>query len=100
MALSVVENREKQTPTYSWTLKDYGPELVDKLDFDPNTIEQRKKMLEEEAKYISYYKTCDLAGYGILEINPGGKEEIKLYYYPAFASEPYDTINISDLYKL
>jgi 3',5'-cyclic AMP phosphodiesterase CpdA len=100
MVLSVVGNREKQTPTYQWTLEDYGPGLVDKLAFEPNTIEQRKQMLEEESKYVSYYKTCDLAGYGILKLNPAGKGEIKLYYYPAFGAEPYDVINLSELFSV
>ena len=97
MVLSVVGNRERQTPRYMWTLDDYGPGLTDKLNFEPNTIEQRKKMLEDEAKFVTYYKTCDLAGYGVLEINPAGKGEIKLYYYPAFGDKPFDEVNLSEL---
>jgi len=97
MVSSVVGDRGKQTPKYIWSLNDYGPSLVDNIDFEFNTINQRKKMLEEEAKFVTYYKTCDLDGYGVLEINPKGKNEIKFYYYSAFGDKPYDEINLLEI---
>ena len=99
MAISVVGNKRASKPSYTFGTSDYGPGLVDrKADYEPATAESRKAMLTEEAKYVTFYQMCDLAGYGIISIDDA-KEEVILRYYAAFQNDPYDTVNLTELYR-
>ena len=95
MAISVVKDRNYKKPSYLIT--EYGPSLAENMpDWQPETMEARKKILAEEAKYVSFYKQTDLPGYAIIKVD-GEKESIQLEYYAAFGNKPYDKI---DLIKL
>jgi hypothetical protein len=95
MVNSVVKDRDYIKPER--VITEYGPSLAENVpEWQPETLEARKKMLDEEAKYVTFYKQTDLPGYGIIKTD-GKKGTIELEYYAAFGKEPYDRINLSDL---
>jgi hypothetical protein len=97
MVVSVVKDRDYQKPSYLFT--EYGPVLADNVpDWQPETLEARKAILAEEAKFVTYYKQTDLPGYAVIKVD-GEKETIHLEYYAAFGKKAYDKINLSELLK-
>ncbi len=97
MVNSVIKDRNFQKPTKIIT--EYGPSLaVNVPDWQPETLEARKAMLSEEAKYVTYYKQADLPGYAMITIDDK-KGNVLLEYYAAFAEKPYDTIDLTKLLK-
>ncbi len=95
MAISVVKDRSYQIP--SKVLTEYGPSLAENFpDWQPETLDVRMATLKEEAKYVDFYKQCDLPGYALIKIDEE-KESIKLEYYAAFAENPYDIIDLTEL---
>lgn len=98
MVLSVVRDRNYQKPSHLIT--EYGPSLaINKPDWQPETLEARKAILADEAKYVTFYKQTDLPGYAIIKTN-SKKGTIILEYYAAFGKKPYDKINLSKLLNL
>lgn len=99
MAASVTNLRRSSKPKYELTTADYGPSLVDrKADWNPSTAEQRRATLREEAKHVSFYKMTELAGYAVISVDPK-KDRVTLRYYTAFENEPYDEIDLTELYN-
>jgi len=97
MVNSVVKDRDYQNP--SRMITEYGPSLAGNLpEWQPETMEVRKAILAEEAKYVTFYKQTDLPGYAIVKTD-GKKGTIELEYYAAFGKEPYDTIDLTNLSK-
>lgn len=97
MVNSVIKDRKYQKPTKMIT--EYGPSLAENVpDWQPETLEARKSMLSEEAKYVTYYKQTDLPGYAIIKIDEK-KGSVLLEYYAAFADKPYDMIDLTKLLK-
>lgn len=95
MVNSVVKDRDYIKPER--VITEYGPSLAENVpDWQQETLEARKKILDEEAKYVTFYKQTDLPGYGIIKTD-GKKGTIELEYYAAFGKEPFDRINLSDL---
>lgn len=95
MVTSVVKGRSYQNPKKVITA--YGPSLAENVpDWQPETLEARKAMLAEEAKYVTYYKQTDLPGYAVINIDEKNKN-IQLEYYAAFAEKPYDRIDLTKL---
>ncbi len=95
MAISVVKDRSYQIP--SKVITEYGPSLAENIpDWQPETLDARIAMLKEEAKYVDYYKQCDLPGYALIKIDEE-KESIMLEYYAAFGEKPYDIIDLKAL---
>lgn len=95
MTLSVVRDRAYQVPdevitTYGASLADLHPE------WQPETLQQRRARLEKEAEYVSYYTQTDLPGYAKINIDPE-KGQVELEYYAAFATEPFDRVDLSAL---
>lgn len=95
MVISVVKDRNYLIPSY--VITEYGPSLAENLpDWQPETLEARKTILAEEAKYVSFFKQTDLPGYAILKTD-SDKGTVKLEYYAAFGKEPYDCIDLTSL---
>jgi 3',5'-cyclic AMP phosphodiesterase CpdA len=95
MAVSVVRDRAYQVPdtlitSYGASLLEYDPQ------WQPETLPQRKAILEEEARYVTYYTQTDLPGYAKINIDTD-TESMVLQYYPAFGEKPYDTVDLSAL---
>lgn len=99
MATSVTSVKRRNKPSYELKTEDYGPALVDRVpSWNPETAEIRKEILREEAKYVDYYQMNNLAGYGVISVDPK-KDRVVLRYYPAFEAEAYDEIDLTALYN-
>lgn len=99
MATSATNLRRSSKPAYRMETEHYGEYLVDwKADWNPATAEQRKAVLREEARHVTYYKMNNLAGYGVISID-SKKERVMLRYYPAFGDEAYDETDLTALYN-
>jgi hypothetical protein len=97
MAISVVKDRSYLMPSYLITK--YGPSLAENVpDWQPETLEERKAILAEEAKFVTYYKQTDLPGYAIIKVD-SKKETVQLEYFAAFGKEPYDKVDLTKLLK-
>jgi UDP-2,3-diacylglucosamine pyrophosphatase LpxH len=95
MTISVITDPNYKTPSYC--LDKIEPSMADSSkDWKPETVEDRRKLLEEETKYITSYKQTDLPGYAIIKMDDE-KKSIQLEYYPAFGEKPYDVVSLSDL---
>jgi hypothetical protein len=97
MVTSVVSDRNYQKPAK--VITEYGPSLAENVpDWQPETLEARKAILSEEAKYVTWYKQTDLPGYAIIYIDEKNNV-VLLKYYAAFADKPYDIIDLTKLLK-
>ena len=95
MVNSVVKDRNYLEPTHMIT--EYGPSIAQNVtDWQPETLESRKAILAEEAKYVVFYKQTDLPGYAMIKTD-GKKGTVQLEYYAAFGKEPYDKIDLTKL---
>lgn len=98
MTTSVTNLRRSPKPTYQMNTQQYGEQLVEwKAEWNPSTADERKAMLRDEAKQVSYYKMNNLAGYAVIEVDTR-RERILLRYYPAFGYEPSDEVDLTALY--
>lgn len=97
MVISVVKNRDYLKP--SRVITEYGPSLAENLpDYQPETLEDRKAILSEEAKQVTFFKQTDLPGYAVVKTD-GKKGTVELEYYAAFGKKPYDRIDLTKLLK-
>lgn len=97
MTNSVIRNKEYLVPDK--VITEYGPSLVDLApSWEPATRDERKKMLAEEARFVTYYKKTDLPGYSVISIDEK-KGIVILNYYAAFGKKPFDTVNLTELLK-
>ena len=95
MVVSVIKDRNYLIPTK--VITEYGPSLAEALpDWEPATLEIRKQILKEEARYVTYYSQTDLPGYAIININDK-KGTVVLDYYAAFGKKPFDSVNLTEL---
>jgi 3',5'-cyclic AMP phosphodiesterase CpdA len=95
MTISVIRDSLYQTPKN--VIREYGPSLADNVpEWQPETLESRKKILSEEALYVSHYMQTDLPGYSLIKVNEK-KGTVQLEYYAAFGKKPYDTVNLTKL---
>jgi UDP-2,3-diacylglucosamine pyrophosphatase LpxH len=95
MVNSVLKDRNNQNP--SRVITEYGSSLVDNVPgWQPATMEARKAVLAEEAKYVTFYKQTDLPGYAIIKVD-SKKGTVQLEYYAAFGKKPYDKIDLTKL---
>lgn len=77
---------------YDWNL------ATDRPEWQPETIVQRIQWLNEESRYVSFFKQQELPGYGLLSTN-SENGEVFLEYYSAINKTPYERFCISDLIK-
>jgi hypothetical protein len=97
MVNSVIKDRKYQYP--SRVITEYGPSLAESVpDWQPETLEARKAILVEEAKYVTFYKQTNLPGYAIIKVD-NEKESVQLEYYAGFGKVPYDKIDLTKLLK-
>jgi hypothetical protein len=97
MVVSVVRDSNYLVPQK--VITEYGSSLAEAVpEWQPETMEQRKQMLSDESRFITYYKQTDLPGYAIIKIN-SRTSNVKLEYFAAFGKKPYDKINISGMLK-
>ena len=94
---SVVKDRNLLEPKK--VITEYGSSLAKNVpQWEPKSLEQRIKWLDDEAGNVTYFKQTDLPGYGILTID-SKKDDITFSYYPAFGKKPFDTFSVTKLMK-
>jgi hypothetical protein len=97
MLVSVVRDSNYLVPQK--VITKYGSSLAEAVpEWQPETMEQRKQMLADESKFITYYTQTDLPGYAVIKIN-SRTSNVKLEYYAAFGKKPYDKISISEMLR-
>ena len=97
MCNSVARNLEMNASPKVYTK--YGSGLAkERPDWEPASLEERVKWLDEEAPYVSYFQQQDLPGYGILTTD-ADTGEIYFEYYAVMGEKPYNRICLSDLLK-
>lgn len=94
---SVIRDLERKTADkvhtrFGWNLATDHPE------WEPATLTKRIRLLDEESRYVTFFKQQDLPGYGLITTNPHGGEMF-LEYYAGLNKTPYERICISDLLK-
>jgi hypothetical protein len=95
MVVSVIKDRNYQIPFK--VITGYGPSLAEAVpEWEPATLENRRQILTEEAKYVTFYKQTDLPGYAVIKMNDK-KGTVILDYYAAFGKKPFDSINLTEL---
>jgi len=93
--ISVIREVEKNEPY--WYINDYGPSLVDlEPNFSPDTKDIRKKILENEAKYITDFRLADMPGYNILEFD-GSTGNIYLKAYCGIGFNLFEKVDLTAL---
>ena len=97
MTVSVIKDRNYKVPDK--VITEYGPGLAKDLpDYQPETMQDRMKMLAEEAPYVTYYTQTNLPGYAVITTD-SKRNRVSLSYYPGFGDKPYEVINLSRLQK-
>ena len=57
-------------------VKNYGSALVElEPEFQPDTKEERQKLLEDEKPYITYFEYADFLGYAIINVSDTGDSD-------------------------
>lgn len=97
MLTSVTDMNRKDRPSYQLVTENYGESLIDrKPDFSLENEIWRREVLRNESRHVDFYKMNDLAGYGIITVDPV-KGDVRLDYYAAFSHTPYDSISLTGL---
>lgn len=91
-------NRSLEPPKPKGYTHDYkGDGWVDeKPDWQPSTIDKRRRILAEEKKYILNFTKADLPGYAVIHIAAASKQ-VMLEYFNGLSEEPFETINLTAL---
>lgn len=91
--------RDLQQTTANKINTQYGSILAkENNQWEHLTLNQRVKWLDEEAKYVTFFKQQELPGYGIISTNEKNGE-IFLNYFSGIKKPAYERLCISDLYK-
>lgn len=97
MCNSVVRDPDQNASARLFTR--YGSCLAtDRPDWEPDTMDERVKWLDEETPYVTYFQQQDLPGYGILTTD-SLRNDVWLEYYTPEADAPYQRLCLSDLQK-
>ena len=76
--------------------KFYNADLVDlEPDFSPDTIQQRRAILEKEAPHIRYYEYADFCGYATVTISPD--KEVTATIFANVDRMPWKIMSLSNL---
>jgi len=95
IVVSVVKDRHELNPLKVITV--YGPSLAGNVPaWQPETLEARKTMLADEAKFVTFYKQTDLPGYAMIRID-GKQDVVRMDYYAVFGEKPYNSVNLTKL---
>ena len=73
-------------------LKDYGGALVElEPEFQPDTWEQRRTLLEREKPHIAHFEFADFPGYAVIHVSDA---TIRADIYPADSGKPWKTVSL------
>jgi len=70
---SVISSPKISVKNHLEGVKNYGGRLVElEPEFQPDTKEQRQKMLEDEKPYIAFFEYADFPGYAVINVSDTG----------------------------
>jgi len=70
---SVISSPKISVKDHLEGVKNYGGRLVElEPEFQPDTKEQRQKMLEDEKPYITYFEYANFPGYAVINVSDTG----------------------------
>jgi len=73
-------------------LKGYGGALVElEPEFQPNTREERRTLLEREKPQIAHFEFADYPGYAVIHVSDAA---VRADIYPADADKPWKTVSL------
>jgi hypothetical protein len=73
-------------------LKDYSGALVElEPEFQPDTREQRRALLEQEKPHIAHFEFADFPGYAVLHVSDA---TVRADIYPADSDKPWKTVSL------
>jgi hypothetical protein len=89
---SVVSSPKVTVKNHLEGLKDYGGALVElELEFQPDTREQRRTLLEQEKPHIAHFEFADFPGYAIIHVSDA---TVRADVYPAGFDKPWQTVSL------
>jgi hypothetical protein len=89
---SVVSSPNVAVKNHLEGLKDYGGALVElEPEFQPDTREQRRTLLEHEKPHIAYFEFADFPGYAVIHVS---NATIRADIYPADSDKPWKTVSL------
>ena len=89
---SVVSSPNVTVKNHLEGLKDYGGALVElEPEFQPDTREQRRTLLERERPHIAHFEFADFPGYAIIHVSDA---TIRADVYPADSNKPWKTVSL------
>jgi 3',5'-cyclic AMP phosphodiesterase CpdA len=95
MLNSVIRQSDANGPY--WQTTEYGPSLIAlEPQFAPETQDQRRRALVEEAKYITKFYLADMPGYGIISAY-SNEDRLLLKVYSGLNKEPLFEVNLTEL---
>jgi hypothetical protein len=76
-------------------LKAYGGALVElEPEFQPDTREQRRALLEQEKPHIAHFEFADFPGYAVIHVSDTA---IRADIYPADSDKPWKTVTLGPM---
>jgi len=95
---SVISSPEILVKNYLEGVKNYGGHLV-KLEpeFQPDTKEQRQKLLEDEKPHITYFEYADFPGYAVINVSDTG---INIDIYTGDSDKVWKNVPLNSVLKL
>lgn len=97
MLNSVIRQNDANTPY--WKTESYGPGLVDlEPQFAPETQQQRRNSLTEEAKYVNKFYLADMPGYAIISASDN-EDKLIMNVFCGYNKKPIFTENLTTLIK-
>ena len=66
-------------------------------EWQPHTLDVRRKIIGSETEHIRYYTRCSAPGYAIIET---GEHGVVFNFYSGYSLSPAESFRIDDLYGL
>ena len=95
---SVISSPEISVRDHLEGVKNYSIRLVElEPEFQPDTKEQRQKLLEDEKPYTTYFEYADFPGYAVINVSETG---INIDIYTGDSNKVWKNIPLNSVLKL
>jgi hypothetical protein len=94
---SVINSSRISVKDYIEGIQNYTGSLVSlEPDFQPDTVTQRRKWLEDEKKYVTYFEYADFPGYAIVNVSDAA---VTTDIYTGVSDKKWKNVNLGDILK-
>jgi len=95
---SIISSPKISVKNHLEGVKNYGGRLVElEPEFQPDTKEQRQKMLEDEKPYIAFFEYADFPGYAVINVSDTG---INADIYTGDSGKVWKSVPLNSVLKL